>query len=139
MPIDHSAIRVPASKFDETVTFYLKALAPLGYVEIMRPFPQLVGLGAGGKPDFWIGVTDGETVAPAVHFAFTAQDRGAVDAWHAEALKSGGTCNGKPGVRAHYHPHYYGAYVFDPVGNNVEAVSHGPAAAAAASDADTKE
>ena len=65
-----------------------------------------------------------------VHIAFHAAERAGVDAFHAAALAAGGTDNGAPGVRAHYHPTYYAAYVLDPDGNNVEAVSHAPAAAA---------
>ena len=77
--------------------------------------------GAGGKPDFWI--RQGEVAAP-VHVAIQAKDRGAVDAFHAAALEAGGADNGAPGPRPQYHPSYYGAFVLDPDGNNVEAVRH---------------
>ena len=88
-------------------------------------FDDAAGLGAGGKPDFWI------TVAPApvthTHIAFAAATRAEVDAFHAAALTAGGRDNGAPGLRPQYHPNYYGAFVFDPDGHNVEAVCHKPA------------
>ena len=80
-----------------------------------------VGFGSGGKPDFWIGV--GEAGGP-FHVALRAGDRDTVDAFHAAALTAGGRDNGAPGVRAHYHPNYYGAFIFDPDGNNLEVVCH---------------
>ncbi len=83
-------------------------------------FPGATGLGA-GMPDFWLMTTE-QPVNP-THIAFSA-DRAAVDAFFAAALEAGGTDNGSPGLRADYHPHYYGAYVRDPEGNNVEVVCH---------------
>ncbi len=67
----------------------------------------------------------GEPV-PAVHVAFAADDRASVDAFHEAAIAAGGHDNGRPGLRPEYHPTYYGAFVLDPDGNNVEAVRHGP-------------
>jgi catechol 2,3-dioxygenase-like lactoylglutathione lyase family enzyme len=104
--------------------FYVNALAPLGY-EVVMEIPGGVGFGIGGKPEFFIA--EREPCQTATHIAFSAPDRNAVDAFHAAALEAGGTDNGKPGLRVHYHPSYYGAFVFDPDGNNVEAVCHDPA------------
>jgi catechol 2,3-dioxygenase-like lactoylglutathione lyase family enzyme len=115
--IDH--VTVSVSDVAASRGFYEKALAPLGYVIVMQ-FPQAVGLGVGGKPDFWIGARGpGKT-----HVAFAASDRKTVDAFYAAAMAAGGKDNGPPGVRAHYHPTYYGAFVLDPDGNNIEAVCH---------------
>ena len=104
--------------------FYEAALAPLGY----SPGPEgdgYLGMRAPeGHADFWIAQR-GEGSGGA-HVAFRAADRATVDAFHEAALAAGGTDNGAPGVRAHYHEHYYGAYVRDPDGNNVEAVCHSP-------------
>jgi catechol 2,3-dioxygenase-like lactoylglutathione lyase family enzyme len=83
------------------------------------------GFGKDGKPDFWIGGEGG--LDGILHVAIAAADRAAVDAFHRTALAAGGKDNGAPGVRAHYHPNYYGAFVLDPDGHNVEAVCHAPA------------
>lgn len=122
--IDHISLRV--RDFDKAKRFYTAALAPLGYAVIME-FPGAVGMGLAGKPDFW--VTKSAEAAP-THVAFAAERR-MVDAFHRAALKAGGTDHGAPGLRAMYHPNYYGAFVLDPEGNNIEAVSHAPAARAA--------
>jgi catechol 2,3-dioxygenase-like lactoylglutathione lyase family enzyme len=82
-----------------------------------------VGFGESAKPDFWI--RQGE-VGAAVHVAFASEDRATVDAFHEAAMAAGGRDNGGPGLRPEYHPSYYGAFVFDPDGNNIEAVCHGP-------------
>jgi catechol 2,3-dioxygenase-like lactoylglutathione lyase family enzyme len=111
--------------------FYLKALGPLGYGIVMQVSAEetghgaAVGFGAGQKPSFWIG--EGEPVSGPMHVAFVARSRAAVNAFYAAALKAGGTDNGAPGLRPHYHANYYGAFVVDPDGNNVEAVCHLPA------------
>lgn len=102
--------------------FYEQALAPLGMAVVMAGSFG-VGFGTDGKPTFWIA--DREPSGP-VHVAFASPDRAAVDAFHAAALAAGGRDNGRPGLRPHYHPSYYGAFVFDPDGNNVEAVCHRP-------------
>jgi catechol 2,3-dioxygenase-like lactoylglutathione lyase family enzyme len=121
--IDHTGITVsdlPASK-----RFYAAALAPLGYAVLME-VPGGVGIGFGEppKPDFWIiGGTPNE---PRIHVAFRAKDRATVDAFYRAALAAGGRDNGAPGLRPHYHPNYYGAFVFDPDGHNIEAVCHTP-------------
>jgi catechol 2,3-dioxygenase-like lactoylglutathione lyase family enzyme len=102
--------------------FYTKALQPLGYA-VIREYPGALGFGAQGKPDFWLG--QGQASGK-VHVAFTSPDRKTVDAFHAAAIAAGGTDNGKPGLRQQYHQNYYGAFVFDPDGNNIEAVTHRP-------------
>ena len=118
--IDH--VILPVGDVAASRRFYEIALAPVGMAVVMD-FPQGVGFGAGGTPWFWISARPPVT---GVHVAFTAQDRTAVDAFHAAALAAGGTDNGAPGIRAHYHPSYYGAFVLDPDGNNIEAVCHRP-------------
>jgi catechol 2,3-dioxygenase-like lactoylglutathione lyase family enzyme len=121
--LDHMGFSV--SDYERSKAFYEKALAPLGFKLLMEPVPGIGGFGDGQKPFFWIG-----TRGPAqseIHVAFAADSRESVDAFHAAALEAGGTDNGGPGVREIYHPTYYGAYVLDPDGNNVEAVCHKPA------------
>ena len=122
--IDHTGFGV--SDYARSKAFYEQALAPLGLTLLLEPMAEAAGFGEGGKPFFWI-----ETRSPAsrgaVHVAFAVDDRETVDAFHAAALAAGGTDNGAPGVREIYHPDYYGAYVLDPDGNNVEAVCHEPA------------
>ncbi|KAL4813522.1 Glyoxalase/Bleomycin resistance protein/Dihydroxybiphenyl dioxygenase [Aspergillus spinulosporus] len=121
--IDHIGITAPTEQFESLIEFYLKALAPLHYKEIMR-FPGAVGLGD-KVPDFWI--TETKVDSPqGLHFAFAADDRKTVDAFHEAALVAGGKCNGKPGLRTEYHPNYYAAFIIDPRGNNVEIVCHLP-------------
>jgi catechol 2,3-dioxygenase-like lactoylglutathione lyase family enzyme len=126
--IDH--IGFPVSDYQRAKAFYTQALAPLGYSLIMevtqddRPGELAAGFGANGKPDFWIG-GEGALNKP-VHIAILAKDRATVDAFYKAALAAGGRDNGAPGIRAHYHPNYYGAFVLDPDGHNIEAVSHTP-------------
>lgn len=115
--LDHISLRV--QDHSRAVAFYRAALAPLGY-RVLMEFPGAAGLGA-GMPDFWLMATE-HPLNP-THVAFSA-DRATVDAFHAAALAAGGTDNGPPGLRADYHPHYYGAFVRDPEGNNVEVVCH---------------
>jgi catechol 2,3-dioxygenase-like lactoylglutathione lyase family enzyme len=83
------------------------------------------GFGVGGKPDLWIGGEGG--LQRPIHIAIAAPNRTAVDAFHRAALAAGGKDNGAPGLRAHYHPNYYAAFVLDPDGHNIEAVCHAPA------------
>jgi catechol 2,3-dioxygenase-like lactoylglutathione lyase family enzyme len=101
--------------------FYERALEPLGYRVRLEPAPGVVGMGA-DRPDFWLAPADGPTTT--CHVAFGADSTQTVDAFYAAAVAAGGTDNGAPGMRP-YHPHYYGAFVLDPDGNNVEAVFHG--------------
>ncbi len=128
--IDH--IGFPVSDYDRAKAFYTRALAPLGYALIMEidadqtesAYPA-AGFGADGKPDFWIGGEGG--IDRPLHVAILANDRAAVDAFYQAALAAGGRDNGPPGLRPHYHRHYYGAFVLDPDGHNIEAVCHTPA------------
>jgi catechol 2,3-dioxygenase-like lactoylglutathione lyase family enzyme len=119
--LDHVGIRV--SDFEQSKRFFAEALSPLGYELIMEPSVSAAGFGRRGKPDFWIG--QGDPGQP-VHIAFAASDRASVDAFHEEALAAGGRNNGGPGLRPEYHQSYYAAFVFDPDGNNIEAVRHEP-------------
>jgi catechol 2,3-dioxygenase-like lactoylglutathione lyase family enzyme len=119
--IDHVAILV--GDLERSKAFYAEALGPLGYELVMEFDGRAAGLAAQGKPDFWLYRG---SAAPGTHVAFPAPDRSMVDAFHGAALAAGGTDNGQPGLRPHYHESYYGAYVNDPDGNNVEAVCHLP-------------
>jgi len=120
--LDHTGIAVPEGKFEEVVAFYIKALEPLGYKKV-HEFPgQAVGLGA-PEPDFWIA-SKGEGKNAATHTAFRAKDRASVKLFYEAAMAVGATDNGAPGIRKHYHENYYGAFILDPVGNNIEACCH---------------
>jgi catechol 2,3-dioxygenase-like lactoylglutathione lyase family enzyme len=119
--LDHIGLVV--SDFAKSKAFFERALAPLGYSCLME-FPGAAGFGAAGKPDFWI--SQGPPVK-SVHVAFAANDRSVVDAFHRSAVGAGGRDNGAPGLRKEYHPNYYGAFVYDLDGNNIEAVCHNPA------------
>jgi catechol 2,3-dioxygenase-like lactoylglutathione lyase family enzyme len=117
--IDHISLNVRDTR--KSRKFFEKALAPLGY-EVVYTYPGGVGFGVAGKPDFWI--RKGKPTPGGSHVAFQTPARAKVDAFHAAALKVGGKDNGEPGIRAHYTPTYYAAFVFDPDGNNIEAVCH---------------
>jgi catechol 2,3-dioxygenase-like lactoylglutathione lyase family enzyme len=119
--LDHVSLGV--SDFARSRAFYDQALAPLG-IKVLMGGDGFAGYGD-SRPFFWIG-GGGHTSGP-THVAFTAADRATVDAFHKAALAAGAKDNGAPGVRAHYHPTYYGAFVLDPDGHNVEAVCHHPA------------
>jgi catechol 2,3-dioxygenase-like lactoylglutathione lyase family enzyme len=122
--LDHVGLEV--RDIDASRVFYEAALAPLG-IGVLLEFPGSVGFGEatehGPKPYFWLSARDREPVT-GVHVAFAAPDHDTVDAFHAAALAAGATDNGPPGPRPIYHPGYYGAFVLDPDGNNVEAVCH---------------
>jgi catechol 2,3-dioxygenase-like lactoylglutathione lyase family enzyme len=121
--IDHVGFGV--SDFERSKQFYGRALAPLGIELLMEPLAQAAGFGSDGKPFFWI---EGDRPAQeGLHVAFACEGRDLVDAFHEAAIAAGGADNGPPGPRPIYHEHYYGAYVLDPDGNNVEAVCHRPA------------
>lgn len=127
--LDHIGIAVADIRRSEA--FYAAALAPLGIAKIFEYGPDktesggtAIGFGKDGMPFFWIG--DKERVGEGTHIAFTAADRATVDAFYAAAITVGGTDHGAPGIRENYHPDYYGAFVLDPDGVNVEAVSHRP-------------
>lgn len=119
--IDHLTLKV--RDLARARAFYAAALKPLGY-EVMMEFPGTVGMGADQKPDLWLA-QDAENTRP-MHLAFSAPSRKAVDAFHAAALAAGAKDNGKPGIRADYHPTYYAAFVLDENGHNLEAVIHRP-------------
>jgi catechol 2,3-dioxygenase-like lactoylglutathione lyase family enzyme len=119
--IDHIGINV--SDLERSIAFYTKALAPLGY-ELVMKWQSFAGFGVGGKPDFWI---DGSSPPKQhTHVAFRASGRALVRSFYEVALAAGAKDNGPPGVRPHYHEHYYGAFVHDPDGHNIEAVCHEP-------------
>jgi catechol 2,3-dioxygenase-like lactoylglutathione lyase family enzyme len=122
--IDHTGLVV--TDLQKSRRFYEQALAPLGYAMLFE-VPGGVGIGFGEppKPDFWVG--KGAPNTPRLHVAFRASTRAVVDAFYRAALAAGGSDNGAPGVRPHYHPNYYGAFVLDPDGHNIEAVCHAPA------------
>ena len=118
--IDHLKLHVadPAA----SRRFYEQALAPLGYRVLLEPAAGVVGMGA-RMPDFWLAPADGPPAQS--HVAFRAESEGDVQRFHEAAIAAGGADNGGPGLRPHYHQNYYGAFVLDPDGNNVEAVYHG--------------
>lgn len=128
--IDHIGITVV--DFARSRAFYLQALAPLGFVAVMDVTREQTGgyegtgFGPPGRPQFWIG--SGDTRSGPLHIALTAPSRAEVDAFYQAALAAGGRDNGAPGLRPHYHANYYGAFVFDPDGHNIEAVCHTPEA-----------
>lgn len=125
--IDHTGYNV--SDPAKSRAFYEAALAPLGYAVLMEiPVEHtggrvVLGLGVPPKPDFWLA--QGTVNEPRLHIAFRAASKAEVDAFYAAAIAAGGKDNGPPGPRPHYHPNYYGAFVLDPDGHNVEAVFHG--------------
>jgi catechol 2,3-dioxygenase-like lactoylglutathione lyase family enzyme len=118
--IDHTGVSV--ADIARSKAFYEAALAPLGYSLLME-WEHFAGFGVAPKPDFWIG--HGTSNVPPVHVAFRAASRAEVDAFYRAAMAAGGRDNGPPGLRPHYHPSYYGAFVLDPDGHNIEAVCHG--------------
>jgi catechol 2,3-dioxygenase-like lactoylglutathione lyase family enzyme len=126
--LDHTGIAV--ADLNRSKAFYTRALSPLSIGLVVEVTAEQTGreahagFGAGGKPFFWIG--SGVRPSGPVHFAFTAQSRAQVDAFYGAALATGGRDNGAPGLRPHYHASYYGAFVFDPDGNNIEVVCHKP-------------
>ena len=119
--LDH--VGFAASDYSRSKQFYEKALAPLGLTLVIEPSGQAAGFGVGQRPFFWVEA-QGEPVHGRLHIALQAASREQVDAFYAAAIAAGGTDNGRPGVREIYHPDYYGAYVLDPDGNNIEAVCH---------------
>jgi catechol 2,3-dioxygenase-like lactoylglutathione lyase family enzyme len=119
--LDHIGLDV--SDYAASKAFYEQALAPLGMRCIMEPVERVGGFGD-DFPFFWIAER-GHGPDSGTHVAFRAADRETVDAFHEAALAAGGRDNGGPGIREVYHPTYYGAFVLDPDGNNIEAVCHG--------------
>jgi len=120
--LDHLSLGV--SDLAASRAFYEAVLAPLGFGVVMER-EGTVAFGPTARPIFWLAERD--PVSTGVHIAFPAVDREHVHAFHDAALGAGATDNGRPGLRPHYHPHYYGAFVLDPDGNNAEAVCHTPA------------
>jgi catechol 2,3-dioxygenase-like lactoylglutathione lyase family enzyme len=120
--LDHVGLDV--SDYERSKAFYERALAPLGMTLMMEPVTRVGGFG-GEFPFFWIAQRD-RGPDSGTHVAFRVEERESVDAFHAAALEAGATDNGGPGLREIYHPSYYGAFVLDPDGNNVEAVCHKP-------------
>jgi catechol 2,3-dioxygenase-like lactoylglutathione lyase family enzyme len=124
--IDH--IGIGAKDFQASRHFYTTTLATLGISPIIEITADQsggyhgIGYGRGDKPFFWLG--NGGPRGTGMHVAFTAASRSHVDLFYSAALSSGGKDNGAPGLRPHYHPNYYGAFIYDPDGINVEAVCH---------------
>ncbi len=120
--LDHVTIGV--SNIEQSKKLYDRALRPLGITRLYAEGERFAGYGIDPKAFFWIGWRAAPQTG--AHIAFTAQDRAAVDRFHDEAIAAGGTDNGQPGIRPDYHPNYYGAFVLDPDGHNIEAVCHSP-------------
>ena len=125
--LDH--VGFPVSNYARSVAFYSQALAPLGIGLIKEvKFSDGSDDGYAGfgrqRPQFWIGT--GSALRGRLHVAFAAQNREEVEAFYKAALAAGGRDNGPPGLRPHYHENYYGGFVIDPDGHNIEAVTHLP-------------
>jgi catechol 2,3-dioxygenase-like lactoylglutathione lyase family enzyme len=121
---DH--VKFGVSDYAASKAFYLEALAPLGIAVVAEGSPAYgVELSTEGKASLCLYQTDEKPAH--IHLAFTAENRRQVETFYRAALEAGGKDNGAPGVRAHYHPNYYGAFVLDPDGHNIEAVCHDPA------------
>lgn len=127
--IDHTGVVV--ANFDHSKRFYDAALGAIGYQKLMEfsaavtGSTDVAGYGEPDKPDFWL--SRGTPNQPPIHVAFRVNDRATVDAFYRAAMAAGGRDNGEPGLRPHYHANYYGAFVLDPDGHNIEAVCHEPA------------
>lgn len=119
MTIDH--IMLSVSDYEKSKEFYTQALSPLNITQAME-FEGWSAFGKEGKPVFWFG--KGKTPQHSMHIAFSADNRQQVDQFYRAALAAGGRDNGEPGLREHYHSNYYGAFVIDPDGHNIEAVCH---------------
>jgi catechol 2,3-dioxygenase-like lactoylglutathione lyase family enzyme len=125
--LDHLTFTV--SNLGEAKAFYDKALAPIGVAVVMQVSAAeagraYVGYGSEGRPYFWM--SEDRRPTGRLHVAFSAQSRAEVDAFYKAAMEAGGRDNGPPGLRPEYHPNYYGAFVLDLDGHNIEAVCHAP-------------
>jgi catechol 2,3-dioxygenase-like lactoylglutathione lyase family enzyme len=118
--LDHVTIGVTDA--ERSKQFYDRALRPLGIARLYAEGESAAGYGVRPKAFFWIGLKDNPQTG--AHVAFTVPDRATVDRFHEEAIAAGGQDNGPPGIRPHYHANYYGAFVLDPDGHNIEAVCH---------------
>jgi catechol 2,3-dioxygenase-like lactoylglutathione lyase family enzyme len=125
--IDHTSVAV--TDYAVSKKFYEQVLGSIGY-ELLAEFPASVtgtadvcGFGENGKPDFWLAFN---ASAPHQHVAFRVESRALVEAFHKAGLAAGGRDNGGPGPRPHYHANYYGSFILDPDGHNIEAVCHKP-------------
>jgi catechol 2,3-dioxygenase-like lactoylglutathione lyase family enzyme len=122
--LDHVTIKV--SDLERSRAFYDAALSPLNISRVYDGEANFSGYGSLDKAYFWIGRHAARPIS-GMHIAFVAKNRVAVDAFYAKALAAGGRDNGAPGLRPQYHEDYYGAFVHDPDGHNIEAVCHRPA------------
>jgi catechol 2,3-dioxygenase-like lactoylglutathione lyase family enzyme len=120
--LDHVTIGV--SDIEQSKKFYDRALRPLGITRLYAEGERFAGYGIPPKAFFWIG--DRAAPQTGAHIAFAASDRATVERFHQEAIAAGGRDNGQPGLRPNYHPDYYGAFVLDPDGHNIEAVCQSP-------------
>ncbi|MDE1995434.1 MAG: VOC family protein [Rhizobiaceae bacterium] len=118
--LDHVTIGV--SDLERSKSFYDIALLPLGIERLYAEGVSFAGYGIRPKAFFWIGQKSVRQTG--AHVAFKAEDRAGVDRFYEAALAAGGLDNGPPGIRSHYHPDYYGAFILDPDGHNIEAVCH---------------
>ncbi len=121
--LDHISLKV--ADFAASLAFYEAALQPLGISLLYGDRESYAGFGIAPDAFFWINQAG--VPGTGTHIAFTASSRASVDMFYNTALTRGGKDNGAPGLRPHYHPDYYGAFVFDPDGYNIEAVCHTPA------------
>lgn len=120
---DH--VSVVVGDYARSKAFYMQALAPTGHsqlTELRTGERESAGFCHADGSDLWI--SQGDAITPPIHIAFRVSSRAAVDAFHEAAIAAGGRDNGAPGLRPHYHANYYGAYVLDPDGHNIEAVCH---------------
>ncbi len=132
--IDHTGIIV--SDFNKSKLWYTSALSSINYAKLMEfnkavtKITDVAGFGDKNlaKPDFWISLMTKDKLISIVaqHIAFRAETRQQVDQFYEAAIEAGGIDNGKPGLRPHYHENYYGAFVLDPDGHNIEVVCHNP-------------
>jgi catechol 2,3-dioxygenase-like lactoylglutathione lyase family enzyme len=120
--LDH--VTVGVRDVERSKKFYDRALLPLGITRLYEEGKRFAGYGIRPKAFFWIGMR--ETSQTGAHIAFSTNDRATVDRFYEEAIAAGGRDNGPPGIRPNYHRNYYGAFVLDPDGHNIEAVCHLP-------------